>query len=335
MPLAAIAPNDCAHPSHPDGSRLVSLFRASDPAADADWSVPTPRGPYPVNPSYPDPDAPTQRLYQPIDEPEPLAEPDEPEPYEPLPAEHRSHRSRGVLLALVIAVLALLASGGASYIAWTAQGRAEAMHMPGTAPVPVTSTVAATSAPAPQATTPEAVPSGYTLKYAQEPLQIKVPCDGMALVDLDAPRLDAPEQESDLRYDNRCGAAGPLLSVGPGGQRGSHITDAEADAPSCADAVDTEPLDPGESVPAQKGTVLCIRTGGATGAQPVLALVEVTGLGANGVASLRATAWTAPATADATSSESAATDQATLAPDDTEPDVPEDDVPSEGAGPGE
>ena len=55
----------------------MSLFRASDPAADADWSVPTPRGPYPVNPSYPDPDAATQRLYRPMDEPEPLTEPDD------------------------------------------------------------------------------------------------------------------------------------------------------------------------------------------------------------------------------------------------------------------
>src|SRR5690242_297500 len=164
MPLAPIAPGDRAHPSHPDGSRLMSLFRASDPAADADWSVPTPRGPYPVNPSYPDPDAPTQRLYQPIDEPEPLAEPDEPRSYEPLPAEYGSPRSRGVLVALVIAVLALLASGGASYIAWSAKGRTEAMHMPATVPAPVPSTLAATSAPTPQATTPAVAPSGYILR---------------------------------------------------------------------------------------------------------------------------------------------------------------------------
>jgi hypothetical protein len=229
-------------------------------------------------------------------------------------------------------VLALLASGGASYIAWSARGHTEAApHMPVPEPAPVPSTVAATSAPASQAATPEADPSGYTLRYAQEPLQIKVACDDTALVDLDAPRVDAPEQDSDVRYDNKCGAAGPLLSVGPGAQRGSHITDPEADAAGCADAVDTEPLDPGESVPVQKGTVLCVRTGGATGAQPMLALLEVTGLGANGVASLRATAWIPPA--DAISSDPA--EQATPTPDDTEPDVPQDDVPSEGAGPGE
>ena len=308
----------------------MSLFRASDPAADADWSVPTPRGPYPVNPSYPDPDAPTQRLYRPIDEPEPLAEPDDPDPYELLPPQHRPRRSRGVLLALAIAVLALLASGGASYVAWSSRGHAEATPAPQIVP----STVAATSAPAPAATTPEPVPSGYTLRYAQEPLQIRVACDGTALVDLDEPRLDAPEPDSDIRYDNKCGAGSPLLSVGPGGRAGSHISDPEADAPGCADAIDTEPLDPGENVPVQRGTVLCVRTGGAAGGQPLLALVEVTGLGANGVASLRATAWTPPATpADATPSDPAAVDQAT--PDDTAPVVPEDDVPSEEAYPGE
>jgi hypothetical protein len=314
----------------------MSLFRASDPAADADWSVPTPRGPYPVNPSYPDPDGPTQRLYQPMDEPAPLAEPDDPPPYEPLPPAHRPHRSRGgVLLALAIAVLALLASGGASYIALSAKGRTEAMpHTP--APAPVPSTIAATSAPASQAATPAPDPSGYTLRYAQEPLQIKVACDETALVDLDAPGVDAPEQDSDVRYDNKCGGAGPLLSVGPGGQRISHISDPEADAPGCADSIDTEPLDPGDSIPVQKGTVLCVRTGGASGAQPMLALVEVTGLGANGVASLRATAWIPPAAPpDASSSDPAGTDEATPTPDDTEPDVPQDDVPSEEAGPGE
>jgi hypothetical protein len=315
----------------------MSLFRASDPAADTDWSVPTPRGPYPVNPSYPDPDGPTQRLYQPMDEPEPLAEPDDPGPYGSLRPAHRSHRSGGVFAALAIAVLALLSSGGASYIAWSAKGRADeagAMsHMPAMAPTAVPSTVAAMSAP-PAATTSEApapAASGYTLRYAQEPLQIKVACDDTALVDLDAPRLDAPEQESDVRYDNKCDAGGPLLSVGPGGQAGSHVTDPESDAPGCAEAIDTEPLDPGESVPVQKGTVLCVRTGGAAGGRPVLALMEVTGLGANGVASLRATAWTMPATPpDATPA-----DQATVSPDDTEPAVPEDDVPSEQAGPGE
>jgi hypothetical protein len=310
----------------------MSLFRASDPAADADWSVPTPRGPYPVNPSCPDPDAPTQRLYRPIDEPEPLADPDDPDPYEPLPP-HRTRRSRGVLLALAVAVLALVASGGASYLAWTARGHAETAPQHTPAPAVIPSTVAATSAPAPAATMPQPAPSGYTLRYAQEPLQIRVACDETALVDLDGLRLDAPEPDSDIRYDNKCGANGPLLSIGPGGTAGSHISDPEADAPGCAEALDTEPLDTGENVPVQKGTVLCVRTGGAAGGQPLLALVEVTGVGANGVASLRATAWIPPAVPDdAVTSDPAAVEPA---PDDTAPVLPEDDVPSEDAYPGD
>jgi hypothetical protein len=64
-----------------------------------------------------------------------------------------------------------------------------------------------------------------------------------------------------------------------------------------------------------------------------LVLVEVTGLGANGRASLRATAWIPPTTpADGATSDPAAVDQA---PDDTAPAVPDDDVPSEEAYPGD
>ncbi len=307
----------------------MSLFRASDPAADADWSVPTPRGPYPVNPAYPDPDGPTQRLYRPVDEPEPLSEPDESVPYEPPddPAEHRPRHNRGVLVAVVIAVLALLASGAASYVAWSAKGRADdARTMTGPpAALPVTPSVTATSAlptPAAPTETDEAT-SGYTLRYAQEPLQIRAACGDAALIDLDVPRVDAPELDSDVRYDNKCGADGPLLSVGPGGKAGSHVTDPDLDAPGCADAVDTEPLDPGETVPVLKGTVLCVRTGGRAGGHSMLALVEVTGLGEDGAASLRATGWTGAATPSGGGS---ATDSAP---------PPQLDVPSEGATPGD
>ena len=291
----------------------MSLFRASDPATDADWSVPTPRGPYPVNPSYPDPDGPTQRLYQPLEEPEPLAEPEDPAPYEP----HWSNHRRGGSVALAIAVLALFASGGASFIAWSAMGRADEaramVHPPASAPVAIPSTVATTSPSAATAAIPSPAASGYTVRYARELLQIRVACGDRVMVDLDSPRLDAPERESDVRYDNKCGTGGPLLSVGPGGSAGSHISDPEADAPGCAEAIDTEPLDQGESVPAQNGTVLCVRTGGG---RPVLARLEVTALGANGVVSLRATSWTMPAAGDEVTS------------------PPAGDVPSEEAGPG-
>jgi hypothetical protein len=303
----------------------MSLFRASDPAADADWSVPTPRGPYPVNPAYPDPDGPTQRLYRPVDEPEPLSEPDESAPYEP--SEHRPRHNRGVLVAVIIAVLALLASGAASYVAWSAKGRADKpgtithppAALPVTPPVSVPSAMPTSAAP----TETDGATPGYTLRYAQEPLQIRTACGDAALIDLDVPAVDAPEQDSDVRYDNKCGADGPLLSVGPGGKAGSHVTDPDLDAPGCADAVDTEPLDPGETVPVQKGTVLCVRTGGGAGGHSMLALVEVTGLGEDGAASLRATGWTATATPSGGGS----------AADSAPPSEP--DVPSEGATPGD
>jgi hypothetical protein len=90
----------------------MSLFRASDPAGRRPTGPCRARAaPYPVNPSYPDPDAPTQRLYRPMDEPEPHDRTGRSGPYEPLPPAHSVAPHRGVLVALAIAVLALLASG--------------------------------------------------------------------------------------------------------------------------------------------------------------------------------------------------------------------------------
>jgi hypothetical protein len=129
------------------------------------------------------------------------------------------------------------------------------------------------------------------MKYAQEPLQIKTGCGTSALIDLDAPRADPPQQQGDLRYNNICSADGPLLGLGAGAQAAAVVADADTDAPGCDDAIRTGPLGKGDNVPVQKGTVLCVRTG--TPSAPVLALVEVTALAAKGRATIRATAWSA------------------------------------------
>jgi hypothetical protein len=270
----------------------MSTFRASNTPA-TDWSVPVQRGPYP--PGYLDADGPTERLYVPADEPEPLAEPDE----APLP---EPDESRGAAYAVAIALIALFASGGAALMAWNAlhqaseaNGAMAAMH-PRVAPaVParptfvLPSAITSASAPAPSALGP-AMPvpsaSGATLLYGQEPVSIQVDCGADALLELDGrPRLDGPEQNADVRYDNECGADGPTLALGPGAVSGAHVTDPDAGRLDCADALKDQPLDAGEAVPVQKGTVLCVATPGT------LAVVEVTGLGTRGVASLRVTGW--------------------------------------------
>jgi hypothetical protein len=256
----------------------MSVFRASN-TPGTDWSVPVQRGPYPAG--YLDQDGPTERLYLLEDEAEPPAEPDEPAFEEPA-------RHRGAAYAVAIALIALFASGGASLIAWHALARADqaagsmaSMHVPSPpgASVVAPSEAASASAPAPTV-------AGSALLYAQEPLQIQVDCGAAAFIDLDGqPRVDAPEQQSDLRYDNRCGSDGPTLSIGPGAQAGAHVADPDTDRPGCADAIGTDALEDGEAVPVQKGTVLCVSAAAS------LDLVEVTGLGRNGAASLRATGW--------------------------------------------
>jgi hypothetical protein len=129
-------------------------------------------------------------------------------------------------------------------------------------------------------------------------LEIKSACGTTSLIDLDAPRAALAGKQGDLRYHNACSSDGPQLGLGPGARAAAVVADADTDAPGCADQVKNSALEAGETVPVQKGAVLCV----LTGTPPVLALVEVTALGAKGALSLRATAWSgtraAPSAAD-------------------------------------
>jgi hypothetical protein len=264
----------------------MSTFRASNTPA-TDWSVPVQRGPYPSG--YLDADGPTERLYVPADEPEPLAEPDEP----PLP---ESDEGRGAAYAVAIALIALFASGGAALMAWNAlhqageaNGAMSAMHRPAPAPAPARPTFVQPSAVASALPSVSPMPSasGASLLYGQEPLAISVGCGDDALLSVDGakPQLGAPEQSADLTYDNECSVDGPTLMLGPGAVGGAHVTDPDSGRLDCADAIRDHPLDPATAVPVQKGTVVCVATA------QTLAVVEVTGLGNQGVASVRVTGW--------------------------------------------
>ena len=327
----------------------MTLFRAANSAADADWSVPSPRGPYPVGQPFPDADGPTERLYTVADEPQPLAEPDGPgtghvgtgtrrerRPGGGGPgtggleaegadsgrfdaggadtggfpadgadtgafaAEGRANRAgRGVALAIVLAVLALVGSAGASLIAWQALGRADragAMaHHPAATPAPAptaTPSTGGTIPAVPAGGTVAGVPAGYTLSYAQEPLRLQAPCGAAAFVDLGAPRAGVPQPQADLRYDNPCGPDGPVLSVGPAGRAGSLVGDPDTDAPGCAAAIGSRPLGKQDGVPIRAGTTLCVLS--PTNGGTRLSLVEVTDVDETGTAGLRVTAWLAP-----------------------------------------
>jgi hypothetical protein len=272
----------------------MSVFRATNAATDnhdGSWSVPQQR------PAYTDLyDGPTERLYESDAEPE--------------PEEQRQPRPRrgGVTFAVVLAVLALIASAGAVWMAW------RALAVAGTAPTP-----AAGSGPAPaatpsqlapgaepelsaEATAPSAVPSapdtGYAVSYAAQPLLVQVGCAAVMYLDLDEPRADAAQQQSDLRYDSRCGTDRPTLTLAPGAEAAGLVTSPDVDAAGCADAIRTSPLGVAATVPVEKGAVLCVLTSAIEaedrGDRPRMVLVEVTDVGENGTAGLRATSWTVP-----------------------------------------
>jgi hypothetical protein len=286
---------------------------------DAGWTVPAQRMPYRVNPSYPDAEGPTERIVIPAGE-------------TPAEIEDRAGRSWPSVLAIIIAVIALAVAGSAAVTAWQAfakAGEAASMAHPAAAtPVIVPSVV-----PSAAATTLPPMPTVFALKYAQEPLQVQAGCGTTALVDLDAPRVDPPELQGDLRYDNTCGADGPRLAVGPGALAGSLVADPDTDAPGCAEAIRTGPLEPGVSVPVQKGTAFCVLTS-ATGT-PMVALVEVTGVDANGAASLRASAWSAAPDSSASPSSPSSPDSSSSPGSPGDEAGPDDAVPSDEATPGE
>jgi hypothetical protein len=189
----------------------MSVFRA----ANSSTAWPAPADPYD--------DGPTERL----------ASADSDGPAEPPPR-------RGVVFAVLLAMLALLVSAGSGLIAWAALGRSdEAIR---------------------RASPPAAAPIAA---YADEVLRIEAGCGATTLVDLDEPRVNVPGMVGDLRYRSWCeqGTA-PQLALGPGAAAGGRPTDAAVDRDGCAEAVRADPLG-ATTVAAAKGLVLCVLTGPA------------------------------------------------------------------------
>ena len=271
----------------------MSVFRASNASDNQTvWNVPHPR------PAYNNPyDGPTERLYD--ADPEPDSVIDHPKPT----------RGAGMTWAVVLSVLALVASGSASLIAWRALAVASsAPAMPAATPAPSAApAAAATPSEIPSAVAesplgpsgePSAQDNGYVVSYAQVPLQVRVGCASSMYLDLDVPRASAGQDQSDLRYDSRCGGDQPTLMLGPGAEGGSKAPGPDIDAAGCDQAIRNNPLGVDAAVPVQKGTVLCVLTSAIDaqdrGERPRMVLVEVTEVGDDGTAGLRATSWTVP-----------------------------------------
>ena len=296
----------------------MSVFRASNSADTNNWTVPQPRGPYPIAEPY---DGPTERLYDAaIDDSE---IDDEQPPPEPRPA-----RRGVVVFAVTLAAIALIASGAAGLVAWQALAVAGTAAQSQVKPSPaagagVTPAASADPSPSvdpdPSAAASEAAASDaaasepasedplpprldpsarYPVSYAQEQLTVPVGCSSVTYVDLDEPTAEAEEQPADLRYDSRCSQASSTLTLGAGARAGAQVTGSETGAAGCDDAIRTSPLDRAAAVPVKKGTVLCVLTSaadaGARGAEAQLVLLEITGVTEQGSVSMRATSWAVP-----------------------------------------
>ncbi|MEU7907309.1 hypothetical protein [Actinoplanes sp. NPDC049118] len=190
----------------------MSVFRA----ANSTTAWPVSADPYD--------DGPTERL----------ASADSDGPAEPPPR-------RGVVFAVLLAMLAMLVSAGSGLIAWRALGRADEAFR--------------------RSYTPAYVPVNT---YTDQNLRIPAECGTTTFIDLDEPRVNVPGKTGDLRYQSWCEKeAAPRLALGPGAVAGSQPNDADVGEDGCTRAVRAGPLGGATTVPAKKGLVLCILTGPA------------------------------------------------------------------------
>jgi hypothetical protein len=202
---------------------------------------------------------------------------------EPEPARGRRPRRRfGVAVAVLLSLLALLASAAAGWFSWRALEATRALAPPGR-DLP-------SAAPEPARHRPPQ-PAQYPVAYAKEPLRLQVACAAVLHLDLDEPRADAAEVLADLRYDGGCGTRPPQLSLGVGAAGGSRQVSADADAADCDRAIRTGPLGRGLQVEVKEGTAVCVLTAAVPAG---LVLVEIIDVGGSGTAGLRATSWRVP-----------------------------------------
>ncbi|SDT79588.1 hypothetical protein [Actinoplanes derwentensis] len=190
---------------------------------------------------------------------------------------------RGVAVAVVFSLLAFAVAAGAGFLSWRTFETVD-----GLGPLPLVTAVPSREA----ATRPRPLdPVRYPVSYAKEPLRLDLACAAVIHLDLDEPRADVAESLADLRYESRCGAEPPKLSLGAGAAAGSRQVSADSDAAGCDRAIRTGPLGRGLQIEVKSGSALCVLTA-ATPAE--LVLVEVIDVGGSGTAGLRATSWQVP-----------------------------------------
>ncbi|BCJ41536.1 hypothetical protein [Actinoplanes ianthinogenes] len=190
---------------------------------------------------------------------------------ERLPVPETTSGRRLAITAVLVSLLALMASGVTGVLLYRLIATPAPMHDMSPAPAP------------------SAV--GLPVTYAKEALNVRVGCAALVYLDLDEPRAGVSEQVADLRYDSRCGNGPARLTLAVGSVAGSSVPSGNLDAAGCLRAIRTGPLGPGAEVEVRRGAALCV----LTAAEPAkVVLVEITEVGGTGAAGLRATSWLAP-----------------------------------------
>jgi hypothetical protein len=225
-----------------------------------------------------------------------------------LPADRRS---RGGLVALGGAALALLVAVAALAVSWRAldqahdardialAGRAAPTGQPAvdTTTPSVTDTSAAPAPVDPNSTSapPLNRQTVYKIKYEKQALTLRAPGYTTMDVDLDEPRADVGNG-SDIRLNGKSGGT-PTLSLG----EGVSASDAGATGMTpqdCADKIRTFPVGQGSELPVRQGVVLCLTTSFAAakarGDTQRMVLLEITGVGADDAVTVQLTAWDIP-----------------------------------------
>lgn len=249
--------------------------------------------------------------------------PSSPEGLEPDPKHPRQRRtsSRGpwfvAILALLIAIVAAVLARSAASQAQRAEQlaselKSQAAVEPGdtqglepsagaqdTAEPVADPEPVAEATPVPTITPPDVLDpqADYRLTYSDEILNPQPTNDSSAEIDLDEPRVGPEQSKVDIVIDVGYDSTVPVIRLEDGVAAAEAPSEAATPA-DCADLIRTGPVPDRYSVPAQRGTVLCIATSreqaAAQGINQKLVVLHVTELGADGRVTLHLDAWEVP-----------------------------------------
>jgi len=232
------------------------------------------------------------------------------------PGRSGAARSRGGLVAVAFAGVALLLALVSALLSWRAADRADEaldklsslVASPGSDAAPSRSPASEQpsgeqSADAPAPTASGAVPelnkqTRYEVKYTGETLRVPAgnTCSDTVYIDLDEPRVQTAAGIAELEFHRPCGSGAPYLSL-TSGVDASEVTSESVTPYDCADQIRTSPI-AGEEQPLRRGQVYCITTSWddarAAAIRWKMVVLSVTATPQDGSVTFTASAWEIP-----------------------------------------